>query len=179
MGIRKFLQFLQADYGLRLFRIDELPHWQILIDPQDSVSLRAVQQSSNAPFVLGAQVGSRGLITSTHYEGVQQIATQFNSLLGYPIHSDELEPPLGTRVINLSYGSRETEETLFGDVFSQPIQELFINDRYLIDEERIVNRMGEYIRLAQQQGALTRVIFRANQAGRSGTDRKSTRLNSS
>src|SRR5690606_13910270 len=65
-----------------------------------------------------------------------------------------------------------SEQELFGELFKKPVQSLIINDRYLLDEERIVNRLGSYIRMAAQYGSLETVRVFTYPAG-------NTRLNTS
>jgi hypothetical protein len=43
-----------------------------------------------------------------------------------------------------------------------------VNDRYLYDYDRIVNRLGAYVEMAAQAGALEQVIVRTMRGGKSG-----------
>jgi hypothetical protein len=61
-------------------------------------------------------------------------------------------------VIDVKANDNVSEQSLFGDIFSEkPVESMFINDGYLLDEERILNRLGTYIELGKQGGHLQNV----------------------
>ena len=67
--------------------------------------------------------------------------------------------------IDNSFGEL-SEETLFEGVFDQPIVALQVNDRYLYDHYHIVERLGNYIRMAYHNDQLKNVTIYTWDAGR-------------
>ncbi len=55
-----------------------------------------------------------------------------------------------------------------GYTFSKPVKATRVNDPYLLDEERIVRRLGAYIRVAQDGGSLQSVEIVTKRAGQNG-----------
>ncbi len=143
--------------GLTLRITNKPTTWQVMIDP-DRVEPCAIQVKGTS-FSLGDDSGANGLISTTHREAVQEILTSMPHHGGHKVQLDDLRPPPDVRVMDVKAGEKNvSEQSLFGDIFSQkPIESMFINDGYLLDEERIVNRLGSYIELAKQGGQLKQV----------------------
>ncbi len=173
LSINRHLQLLleRGDNPLQLWCTDSLPEWRIFIDPDGASSVqRAVRLTDNRELILGESTGQGGMWTTIHPEGVRAAYTELMSLPLQPITSDALALPPGVTVLNLPRRSHpsDTEETLFGDVFAIPVREMVVNDRYLYDHERIVNRLGAYIEMAQRSGALQKVTVHTLRAGKNG-----------
>src|SRR5690606_19897289 len=60
------------------------------------------------------------------------------------------------------------EVDLFKTVFTQPVRSLTVNDPYLIDAERILDRFGAYVNLAKQHGMLEKITVFTKRAGHRG-----------
>ncbi|GAB4413672.1 MAG: DEAD/DEAH box helicase [Anaerolineae bacterium] len=170
LSIARHLQVLM-ERGLKLWRIPDLPEWQVVLDLGLDGGYRAIRQVESGAFTLDADVGQSGLITTIHPKGVQQAFEALNRVHRTEVTSRELESPANVRVINLrpQPGKRVTEEQLFAEVFQQPVRSLFVNDPYLLDRERVVNRLGAYIRMAAQGGMLESVLVVTKRAGLAGT----------
>lgn len=82
-----------------------------------------------------------------------------NSLTGW-------RPCSSIQVINYDphSSSAKTERDLFSALFMKPIKEMYVNDAYLYDRERIVDRLGAYIELANEQNKLDKVTVRTKSA---------------
>lgn len=137
--------------------------WQVAIDG-NTESPRAIQLKDGA-LALDAGVGSEGLISTTHREAVRAINAAFADFGGQRLDRDALRLPAEVTVSDTSNLLRASEQELFGELFQQPVRGLIINDRFLLDEERIVNRLGNYVRLAAQGGSLEEVHVSTYPAG--------------
>lgn len=137
--------------GLQLRRIEALPEWHLLLDESDKAAGRVIQiQNTNGDYVLGDDI--EGLISTSHPEGVQQARASLASVRYF-----DLELPsesAKTQVITIENGQITDEQALFAEYFQKPVTSLYINDPYLTNRYRIVNRLGEYLRLATDGGAL-------------------------
>jgi hypothetical protein len=151
--------------GLEVRRTDEQPEWQIVIDAGDEQHERAIR--SEVPLILGANSGIDGLLTTSNHQGVFGVRDMLSRLRSTPVKAEQLAAPRGIQTIDVvpRLGQTCHERDFFADVFARPVIELFVNDRYLIDEERIVNRLGAYIDLANAGGILRKVEVRTNRAG--------------
>jgi hypothetical protein len=56
--------------------------------------------------------------------------------------------------MSIVHGQSTNERELFGEYFQKPITKLWINDPYLTNRYRIVERLGAYVELAEEQGKL-------------------------
>ena len=75
------------------------------------------------------------------------------SFYGRAVQIGDLKGSPDVQVINIRANqSGMTEAALFAHVFTQPVQKMEVNDGYLLDEERIISRLGAYIDLAAQHG---------------------------
>ncbi len=153
LSMRKHLQVL-LDKGLQLYQITELPEWEIVIDPGDPQSRRAI----------------RGLGEPLHYEWtyphlettvqeapIAEAVQRFASLPARQLSPQDIAPPPDVEVFHLSGRESVTEQELFGEIFRNPIVTMQVNDRYLDDEYRIEQRLGQYVRMAAEGGMLQRV----------------------
>jgi len=120
---------------------------------------RAMKLKPNGAFILDDQTGQANLFSTTHAQAIHTIVSAF-PLRSRPITANDLKTPPTIEVINIDKSMTRpvTEEKLFGNLFSEPIKTLWVNDRYLTDEERICNRLGAYIKLAMQHGTLKGVV---------------------
>ena len=126
---------------------------------------RSMKLKPNGAFILDDQTGQANLFSTTHAQAIHTIVSAF-PLRSRPITANDLKTPPTIEVINIDKSMTRpvTEEKLFGNLFSEPIKTLWVNDRYLTDEERICNRLGAYIKLAMQHGTLKSVIVETMRA---------------
>lgn len=158
--------------GLALSVTKQRAPWQVIIASNTELS-RAIQAKTGT-FNLDDTAGEGGLVSTTHRGAVREIGASFADDGGQRLDRDALRlPPEITVISTRDLGSRRvSEQELFGELFERPVQRLLINDRSLVDEDRIVNRLGSYIGMAARPGRLESVRVFTYPAG-------STRLNTS
>jgi len=166
-SIARHLQVLM-ERGLRLWKIDALPDWQVVIDPKLADTRRAIALTMQGSFDLGAMSGTAGLLTTIHPQGADAGMQAIADARAKSVNVRQLDPPENTQVINIRLNERITERALFGTVFARPVKRMLVNDPYLYDHERIVHRLGAYMELAAQSGALEHVQVITKRAGQSG-----------
>lgn len=149
--------------GLTLSVTKQWVPWQVVIDPSAEVP-RAIQVKEGA-LVLDAKAGNAGLISTTNREAMREIYSTFADYGGQRLDRDALRLPPEVTVINTIDVGCTSEQEFFGKLFQQPVRRLFVNDRYLLDYERIVNRLGSYVRMAADAGALEEVHVTTYPAG--------------
>ena len=156
LSIGTYLQ-LMIDNGLQLDRIDKVPKWRLVIDPDSMDSARALRPTT-ASFYLDNLCGEGGLETLTSNSLVSGISQDIEEISGKRINKSDISPPGNVQVINIENSMIDfSEEDLFKRQFEQPVVKLIINDRYLHDNYRIVERLGRYVRMAYDGGKLERV----------------------
>jgi superfamily II DNA or RNA helicase len=154
--------------GLRICHIDNLPEWHVLIDGDASDYTRAFQFSDALPILDEFSVQPK-LRTTTHTTGIAAALQQFEAAkhAGKPVTQLQMQPPPNTRVYRIPSSGLKREEgqiPAIKDFFAAPVVEMRVIDPYLIDHERIVNRLGAYIRLAQSGKELQRVVVETRDA---------------
>ena len=152
--------------GLRLWKIDWLPNWQVVIDPSQLDSCLALQ-TVNPPFRLDQQTGAEGLRATISPAQIVTIQNDLVRLMQHRISPEVLNPPSSVRVIHIPQipGQILHEHDLFASMFAKPVKKLEVNDPYLFNYERIVNRLGAYIEMAFQGGELESVVVTTRKDG--------------
>ena len=164
--ISRQLQVL-LDKGLQLYKRETTPEWPILIDGGMPVTGRALRLYDTSGLILDDKTGRDGLETIIHEEVLQEITSHNRQIPLTPITHQDLMPPPSMRVLDIYSTDRgKTESDFFGEVFEAPVQRLIINDRYLYDRYRIVERVGAYIEMAAARGALDEVLIKTMHADR-------------
>lgn len=166
--IRSHLQVLM-DKGLKVWKIETLPKWQILIDRNSSEKRAICSSNDQTPIILEDQIGTKNLVTSSHQEAIELIGIEWDSLQKTRVSRVDLDPPGDVRVISIkSNQSGITEKILFSDFFSKPCIKMTVHDPYLMNRDVIVDRLGEYISMASQHNTLDEVIIQTRKANDSG-----------
>ena len=157
----KYLQVL-IEKGLNLAQINRVPDWRLFIDV-DSPEPRAIATQAGRD---AEQL--KETLTTTNPKGVENALLGLSDISSKKVRLSELDPPPNITVRNLrtSMSQNITEEMLFADVFQKPCKQLLVHDPYLNDSERIINRLGAYIRLAQRTNALEDVLVISRKADR-------------
>jgi len=165
LSIARNLQ-LMIENGLQVDRLETIPEWRLIIDPASVESARALKPTTNE-FYLDELCGNGGLETITTPSIVSEIARNIEKIPGKQIEIDELYPPSNVRVLNIDSSLENlSEETLFKNIFNLPVVSMHINDRYLYDHYRIVERLGKFIQMANSGGKLDKVSVYSWDAGR-------------
>lgn len=142
--------------GLELRQSNRQLPWIAIIDPHTPVA-RAVCNSDNAPVALDQKIAQQ-LCVINHQAAIAQIWDGAQQVEGRAVEYAELTEPSGTMVIEVKNdGKKHTEEDYFSDFYAFPVRKMVIIDRYLHNHERIVDRLGAHIALAQKGGCLERV----------------------
>lgn len=146
-----------VERGLTLYHTPAAFPWTAVIDPHHHTG-RLLQTSSNQPLLLGRE--SEMLQETTDSGYLLQTAAALNHLPRHLISTSQLKEPDHVRVVEVLEKSHQifTEQDFFADFYHRPVRKMTVNDRYLVDEERLVHRLGAHIRLAQQGGELVKVI---------------------
>jgi hypothetical protein len=159
LSLAKYLQVL-VEKGLELWKIEKPPKWQIIIDAlTEEPRAIAINPSSQS-----AKINE--VFTSTHKDGVGIAREQSTDAATRPIPSSRLDPPPNVTVRNIrsTVDQGIDEESLFSHIFSKPCKKLLVHDPYLIDTERILNRLGAYIHLANKANTLEEVLVISKKA---------------
>lgn len=82
------------------------------------------------------------------------------------VQDEELREPADTFVHEIEPDGKKHNETEYFSEFytKKPIRSMVINDRYLDKKEKILNRLGAHIDLAQQKGSLEWVLVKTQQS---------------
>ncbi|NLC25919.1 MAG: DUF1998 domain-containing protein, partial [Fastidiosipila sp.] len=158
------------DKGMKVWKIKEIPTWQIIIDLQTQEQRIISSENKKQKIILADSIDAKRLLTSTDKVAVKSIADEWQSLTKLVVDRDELKPPQNVKVISVrasSYPKRE-ERDFFADFFKKSCVKMLIHDPYLQSRERIVNRLGNYIALAEEQGDLEKVIVHTKLAQDNG-----------
>ena len=120
--------------------------WQVLIDAHTELP-RAIQVKQES-LVLDKMADATGFFSTTHRQAVREIRDSFADFSGRRLDREMLRLPPEIVVMSTHDRLQASEAELFGELFAEPVVSLQVNDRYLKDEETIVNRLGAYLRLA-------------------------------
>lgn len=146
------------DKGLILWQVKSIPTWQIIIDEMQMDERIIGNEDMNEKIQLSDSIMAKRLLTSTHKNAVMNAVQEWQEINKIKVNRKDLNPPQHVQVINLKGSSRKlSEQDLFSDFFIKPCTRLLVHDPYLHDTERIVNRLGAYIALAEKQGQLEKV----------------------
>lgn len=144
-----------VERGLILYQTSAAFPWTAVLDPHHYTS-RLLQTSSTQPLVLGREGELLQETTDSGYVG--QIAAALHQLPRQLISTAQLKEPAHVKVVEvLESPQRVTEQDFFADFYQRPVRKMTVSDRYLINEEQLLNRLGAHIRLAQHGGGLETV----------------------
>ena len=165
LSISKHLQVI-LERGGKIFWINDLPEWQIIIDPEDFETQRSIGQIDGVPIKFSDTIGSRQMVTSIIGKGVEFTLDRLVSQNSISVDMKQLETPPSTRVINLPSiaNSNQTVETLFSEVFSKPIKSVSFNDPYLLSYEQI-HLLDPFMELLEKHDQLEAVTVYTKDAG--------------
>lgn len=162
----QYLQILQKK-GLNLWRLKKRSEWRVVIDSNNEQYQRAIKFEDTNSIFLDDVITKSRIQTTIHPEGISKAIKSISDSPKIRVTPEELNPPPNVNVVVIprKINSDVTEEKLFGDIFNKPTVELSIYDPYLLTNEVIEQRLGEYIRLAYQQGKLRKVQIFTRKAG--------------
>ncbi|MDQ7035922.1 MAG: hypothetical protein Q9P01_14145 [Anaerolineae bacterium] len=148
-----YLRHLLNRYpNVTLEKIEQIPTWNILIDDGDDYSARAIRINVEQKTICLGESLIQNVVSTTHPEGLRQVKMQLaqikNQLFILPSENSD------NQVISINQGQITSERELFGDYFQKPISSLWINDPYLTNRYRIVERLGAYLDMADGTGRL-------------------------
>ncbi|MBT7618191.1 MAG: DUF1998 domain-containing protein [Calditrichaeota bacterium] len=146
------------DRGMTVYKVNQLPEWQIIIDKEDPTNNRAISSASDIFISLGERIGTDQLLTTSSIVGVKKVLDGWKSTQSRPLTGDDFTPPESVKVINLHASSKSyvSIESLFTEVFSKPCKQILVNDPYLLDRDRVF-LLEPYMKLAAAHEDLERV----------------------
>jgi len=158
LSISKQIQVL-INKGLKIWEVNEIPQWQILIDKMSTTNKRAICSSTDEYIVLGNDIATKQLLTTISEQGIESVHENLKNLRGKPIDIGQFDPPANTRVINIHSSPKQyvSISELFADVFRKPCVAVLINDPYLVDRKSIL-LLEPYLEMATKSNSLKTVV---------------------
>ncbi len=152
--------------GLKVWKIAQLPKWQIIIDSNYSEARIIRSEGEHDVIVLEDQIGTKQLISSSNHEALTKVIIDWNNLQKRLVNEVDLNPPQHVKVINVRAAARSNinEQILFASFFAKPCKKMLVHDPYLFDREHIVNRLGTYITMVYQHSSMEEVIVHTKKA---------------
>jgi hypothetical protein len=166
LSISKQIQVL-IDKGLNVWKVQDVPTWQIIIDKESTTNNRAICSATDEQIMLGSEIVTKQLLTTVSkggsnsaYENISQLSKKRIDITGF-------DPPTNVRVINLHSSSKQyvSVSELFADVFCKPCVTILINDPYLIDRKSIY-LLEPYLEMAIENESLNSVIVHTKKSVR-------------
>lgn len=155
--------------GLVLQWCEQLPDWNVILDPSDAMHQRAIRVAPKNKFELNTYAGEAGLETTVDSATIVAALSQFHAASATPATRADLAIPSNTTVRLIERHERNiTDATLFGAVFARPVSRIEIRDPYLYDAHRITTRLSSILALARAGGTLADVVVYTKRAGKSG-----------
>lgn len=150
--------------GLKLYQTNRQAPWLVMADPQLSGAW-AVCATDTGALTLGGKIPGQLHLT----EDTEFVVGSWRQLVnfgGRQVETSELREPANTVLVEVTPGGRgHSEEEYFGDFYAKPVRSMLINDRYLDTADRILNRLGAHIQLAQRGGTLQSVHVKTVRRG--------------
>jgi hypothetical protein len=140
------LQLLQSGLHLHQIEASRRPEWNILIDPLGTRGRAIMVEGGDCVF--DAQIGSKGMITTTSREGLAESGRRLLKLPVRTLKVADLEFPSSVRSREVRQGETLTERELFGEVFAKPVTEVTISDPYLCSNHHR-ERIAAYLEMIQ------------------------------
>ncbi len=139
--------------GLDLRLTNRVLPYTAVIDA-NSPSPTAIKTAAGDLISLTDDIAAQLQVTH-HDNAVHDIWRQLNRYRGRAVEYADLQEPANTRVQEIKPdGKTYCEADFFADFYAQPVRGMVVSDRYLDTKEKIVNRLGAHIKLAQQGGSL-------------------------
>ena len=147
------------DKGLNVWKVQEVPKWQMIIDKESTTHNRAICSAPGEQIMLGSDIVTKQLLTTVSTSSAIMADEEISKLPKNRVDIKEFDPPINVRVINLHSSSNQyvSVSELFADVFSEPCETILINDPYLIDRKSIF-LLEPYLEMAIKNGSLNSVI---------------------
>ena len=156
--LRSHMQVL-IDKGIKVWKIETLPKWQVIIDRETPEKRAICSQDNQALIVLEDQIGAKNLLTVTNRAAIDLIGIEWDSLPKTLVKRADLDPQKSVKVITIkSSQSDVSEQSLFAEFFAKPCKKMLVHDPYLHNRSVIVDRLGEYIAMASKHNSLEEVV---------------------
>ena len=157
--IARHLQMLLRR-GLDLRQTNRQLPWIAVIDPESAAS-SAVGIEHNTACELGQELDGQ-LSATNHRQAVMQCWTAMQQYRVRAVEFSELNAPENIRMVEVEPDrARHSEAEFFAEFYAEPVRGMVVSDRYLDNRERILNRLGAHIELAQRGGELEWVVVNA------------------
>lgn len=170
---------LQAKGSFELRQSDVIPEWHLIVDGQAQEGFAQALRFKWTPPALSSSlrdISVPAIETTLLKEGVRASIDSFATVFqrAQSISASDLAIQAKTKVHLIKGTSRahsERDIPAISALFESPVIEMKIIDPYLLDRERIVNRLGTYVQMASETGALKRVSIDTRDAKMEGKDR--------
>lgn len=155
-NIKSQLAFLK-DKGLKIYSLQTLPPWQVIIDPGLDTR-RALKLGFTSDY---DSLNLIEVISTIHSESVQILKGNWNDNITKELSANDLKLPDNTRVIKVpaTYTGNKTEKDFFAGFFEKPVKKMIINDAYLSKNWVIKERLKAYLDMANGQNTLEQAII--------------------
>ena len=158
LSVSKQIQLLISK-GLKIWKVKEIPQWQILIDKTSTTNRRAIGRATDELIILGSDIATKQLLTTISKQGTESIYDSLLDLPKKPLDTMQFDPPPNVKVINIHSSPKQyvSIPELFTDVFNKPCATILVNDPYLIDRKSIY-LLEPYLELAAKNNSLKSVV---------------------
>lgn len=153
---------LLLDRGFKIFKSNRPKEWPILIDPGSESSVALRFDDGNLP-ILNETVSDANYELTENSDVGQDLLTKFNVGEGRLVTRRDLQSPRTVKVIEVKKkrGIKRFEPEFFNDFYQKDVRTMVINDRYLNTEDRIIERLGSHMTLANRNSTLRSVVVYA------------------
>jgi ATP-dependent helicase YprA (DUF1998 family) len=148
-----YLRYIISHYpNFKLNKIKQVPVWNIIIDDASKSSARAISIKTKQGDICLVSLSIETIDSTTDFDGINQIMQQ---LMQVPYQVAVLPSEKENNVvISVKQGQITNERELFGEYFKKPVLSLRVNDPYLTNRYRIVDRLGTYLDMAEKTDSL-------------------------
>ena len=155
------LRLLQRN-KLELRLLNRKAPWVAIIDANTTAPC-AIQAVDEEMVPLTNKFSAQLSVTH-HHEVIREIQNQMAGYHARIVEHAELQESPNT-IVRESNRNMHNEADYFSDFYAQPVHSMIVSDRYLDTTEKISNRLGAHITLAQQSGTLKRVSVHTRSGG--------------
>ena len=158
LSISRQIQVL-VNKGMKIWEVNEIPLWQIIIDTASTTNKRAIRSLTNESIVLGNDIATKQLVTTISERGIISSCEDLRGVNKRLVDITQFDPPPNTKVINIHSVPNQyiTVPELFSEVFNKPCRSMLVNDPYLLDR-RSIYLLHPYMEMASSNSTLQSVV---------------------
>ncbi|MEZ4514744.1 MAG: DEAD/DEAH box helicase [Chloroflexota bacterium] len=149
--------------GLELWQTNRVVPWVAVLDAH-TINACAIK-TSNDQMLSVSDKGDLRFALTQHLPIIREVYGQMKRYNGRYIEYSNLREPAETTVFEVKPdGKQHSEAEYFSEFYAKPVRRMVVSDRYLSDNERILNRLGSHLALAHQHGQLESVVVYTREA---------------